>query len=85
MHAAEIVISEVQGDSRFQVRQLLAVRIREPRESPHCRAPLGLSQGLFSGSAAKLKPFDRQLTDRRSLARRQSLPHRPSDPALLRI
>jgi len=35
MHPAEIVIREVQGYSGFQMRQLLAERIGEPRKSPH--------------------------------------------------
>jgi hypothetical protein len=35
MHAAEIVIGEVQRDSSCQVRQLLAECIREPRKSSH--------------------------------------------------
>src|ERR1700676_1521940 len=35
MNTTEIVIREVQSDSGFQVRQLLAERIREPRKSPH--------------------------------------------------
>jgi len=35
MNTAEIVIGEVQRDSGFQVRQLLAERISEPRESSH--------------------------------------------------
>ena len=33
MHAAEIVVSEVQGDGGFRVPPLLRKRIREPRES----------------------------------------------------
>jgi hypothetical protein len=36
MNTAEIVIREVQGDSGFQVRQLLAERIGQPRKSAHC-------------------------------------------------
>jgi hypothetical protein len=35
MNAAEVVICEMQGDSSFQVRQLLAERVCEPRKSPH--------------------------------------------------
>ena len=35
MNTAEIVVREVQADGGFQVRQLLAERIREPRKSPH--------------------------------------------------
>jgi hypothetical protein len=35
MNATEIVIREVQSDSGFQMRQLLAERIRKPRKSPH--------------------------------------------------
>jgi hypothetical protein len=34
MNTAKIVIREVQGDSGFQVRQLFAERIREPRKAP---------------------------------------------------
>lgn len=40
MNTAEIVVSEMQSDSRFQMRQLFAERICEPRESPH-RHPHG--------------------------------------------
>jgi hypothetical protein len=40
MNAAEIVIGEVQGNRGFQVRQLFAERIREPRKTPH-RHPHG--------------------------------------------
>src|ERR1035441_7073107 len=35
MNTAEIVIGEVQRDSGFEVRQLLAERIGKPRQSPH--------------------------------------------------
>src|ERR1700685_2177459 len=35
MHAAEIIVGEVQGDSGLKMRQLLAESIREPRKSPH--------------------------------------------------
>ncbi len=35
MNATEVVIREVQGDSGFKVRQLLAERIREPRKTSH--------------------------------------------------
>ena len=35
MNTAEIVVSEVQRDSGFQVRQLFAERICEPRKAPH--------------------------------------------------
>jgi hypothetical protein len=35
MHAAEVVIREVQSDGSFQMRQLLAERIGKPRQSPH--------------------------------------------------
>jgi hypothetical protein len=35
MHAAEIIMREVQSASRFQVRQLLRESVRKPRESPH--------------------------------------------------
>jgi hypothetical protein len=35
MNATEIVVREVQGNGGFQMRQLLAERIREPRKSPH--------------------------------------------------
>jgi len=35
MNTAEIVIREVQGDSGFEMRQLLTERIREPRKTPH--------------------------------------------------
>lgn len=35
MNATEIVVSEMQGDGGFQMRQLLAERIRESRKSPH--------------------------------------------------
>jgi len=35
MNTAEVAIGEVQGNRGFQVRQLLAERIREPRKSPH--------------------------------------------------
>jgi hypothetical protein len=35
MHTAKIVIREVQRDGGFQVRQLFAESIREPRKSPH--------------------------------------------------
>ncbi len=35
MYAAEIIVREVQGASRFQVRQPLRESVREPRESPH--------------------------------------------------
>jgi hypothetical protein len=33
MHTAEIVVSKVQRNSRFQVRQLFAESIRQSRES----------------------------------------------------
>jgi hypothetical protein len=35
MNAAENIIREVQSYCRFQMRQLLAERIGEPRKSPH--------------------------------------------------
>jgi hypothetical protein len=35
MDAAEIIVREVHGDGSFQVRQLLAERIGQPRKSPH--------------------------------------------------
>ena len=37
MNTAEIVIREMQGNSSFQVRQLLAVGVRQPRKAakPH--------------------------------------------------
>lgn len=35
MNAAEIIVRKVQGDSSFQMRQLFAERVREPRKSPH--------------------------------------------------
>src|SRR5216684_3043376 len=38
MNTAEIVIGEVQGDSGFEMRQFLAERIREPRETAHCHS-----------------------------------------------
>jgi hypothetical protein len=38
MNAAEIVKGEMQGNRGFQVRQLFAVRIREPRESAYCHS-----------------------------------------------
>src|SRR5260370_41710728 len=37
MNAAEIVVREMQSDSGFQVRQLLAERISEPRKAPKLR------------------------------------------------
>jgi len=33
MHAAEVVIRKMQGDSSFQVRSFLAERIRQARKS----------------------------------------------------
>ena len=36
MYPTKVVVREVQSDSGFQVRQLLAERIREPRKSSHC-------------------------------------------------
>ena len=35
MNTAEIVVSKMQSDSGFQMRQLFAERIGEPRKSPH--------------------------------------------------
>ena len=35
MNTAEIVMREMQGNRGFQVRQLFAERIRQPRKSPH--------------------------------------------------
>src|SRR5580700_8304780 len=35
MYATHIVVSEVQRDSGFQMRQLFAESIREPRKTPH--------------------------------------------------
>jgi len=35
MNSTEVVIPEVQGNRGFQVRQLLAERVREPRKSSH--------------------------------------------------
>ena len=40
MHAAEIVVGEVQRDSGFQVRQFLAEGVCQPRESAN-RHPHG--------------------------------------------
>src|SRR5260370_11017638 len=37
MNAAEIVVREMQSDSGFQVRQLIAERISEPRKAPKLR------------------------------------------------
>lgn len=51
MNAAEIVIREVQGDGGFEMRQLLAVRIRQPREPAKLH-----SQG-------KVLPFHKRCTD----------------------
>src|ERR1700676_4996455 len=38
MNTAKIVVSEMQRDSGFQVRQLFAESIREPRKSSHCHS-----------------------------------------------
>jgi hypothetical protein len=51
MHTAEIVVSEVQRDSGFQVRQFFAECIREPRKSSH-RHPHG-----------QVLPFDKRRAD----------------------
>jgi hypothetical protein len=47
MNSAEIVKREVQGESGFQVRQLFAERIREPRKAPHRHAHREVSPLAF--------------------------------------
>ncbi len=51
MNAAEIIERKMQGDSGFQVRQLLAERIRQARKSPHRH------------SHVKVLPFHHRRTD----------------------
>src|ERR1700733_11852243 len=38
MHATVVVVSEMQGHSRLQVRQLFTKSIREAGKSPHCHS-----------------------------------------------
>jgi hypothetical protein len=38
VYAAEVVVREVQRDSRFQVEQLLAESVRQARESADCHS-----------------------------------------------
>jgi hypothetical protein len=51
MNAAEIVVREVQGDGGFQVRQLFAERISEPRKTAHRH------------SHGQVLPFDKRSAD----------------------
>src|SRR5258708_715731 len=46
MNAAEIIVREMQGDSGFEMRQLLAERIRQARETPKLH-PHGLVLPLY--------------------------------------
>jgi hypothetical protein len=62
MNAAEIVVREVQSDSGFQVRQLLAERIREPRKTPHRHShsqilPLNKRSADMTGIGITLSDF----------------------------
>ena len=62
MNTAEIVVGEVQGDSGFQVRQLLAESIREPRKTSHRHShgqilPLHKRSANVSGVGVALSDF----------------------------
>jgi hypothetical protein len=62
MNAAEIVVREMQGNRGFKMRQLLAVRIREARKTPHCHShgqvlPFDETSGNEVGVGVALSDF----------------------------